>query len=53
VLVHSEAGGFSACLDNRSYRPSAPGEGGLLLAPDADTWQRMAADIPTALAAVA
>jgi len=52
VLVHGEAGGHSACLDGRPYRPGAPGEGGLLLTPDPATWRRLAADIPPALAAV-
>jgi fructose-1,6-bisphosphatase/inositol monophosphatase family enzyme len=52
VLVHLEAGGHSACLDGRPYRPGAPGEGGLLLAPDPETWRRLAAEIPPALAAV-
>jgi fructose-1,6-bisphosphatase/inositol monophosphatase family enzyme len=53
TLVHLEAGGHSACLDGRPYRPGSPGEGGLLLATDPDTWRRLAAEIPPALAAVA
>ena len=51
ALLHAEAGGFSACLDGRSYRSSEHGVGGLLLAPDRATWQLIAADIPDALAA--
>jgi fructose-1,6-bisphosphatase/inositol monophosphatase family enzyme len=52
VLIHREAGGHSACLDGQAYRPDAPGEGGLLLAPDRDVWHSMAAEIPSALAKV-
>ena len=51
ALLHAEAGGFSACLEGRSYRASEHGVGGLLLAPDRATWQLIAADIPDALAA--
>lgn len=50
-LLHREAGGYSACLDGADYRPGAPGEGGLLLAPTTGVWRTLAADIPAALEA--
>jgi fructose-1,6-bisphosphatase/inositol monophosphatase family enzyme len=37
VLLHREAGGYSARFDGSSYLPSVT-TGGLLLAPDADSW---------------
>ncbi len=37
VLIHAEAGGFSALLDGGAYRPTLTA-GHLLLAPDAETW---------------
>ena len=37
-LIHAEAGGFSAKFDGSPYRPSDIG-GGLLLAPDAASWE--------------
>jgi len=36
-LLHREAGGYAACLDGTPYRPSRH-EGGLLCAPDRDSW---------------
>jgi fructose-1,6-bisphosphatase/inositol monophosphatase family enzyme len=40
VLLHAEAGGTAAYLDGTSYRPSQiTGKRGLLLAPDAASWQ--------------
>jgi fructose-1,6-bisphosphatase/inositol monophosphatase family enzyme len=37
VLLHREAGGFSALLNGEAYRP-VPSKEGILLAPDRDTW---------------
>ena len=37
VLIHSEAGGFAACLDGSAYLPGKT-EGGLITAPDAESW---------------
>ncbi|HVW56059.1 MAG TPA: inositol monophosphatase [Rhizobiaceae bacterium] len=37
VLIHAEAGGYSACLDGSPYRPGDT-EGGLLLTPDKASW---------------
>jgi fructose-1,6-bisphosphatase/inositol monophosphatase family enzyme len=51
ALLHSEAGGFNACLDGRPYRSCERGIGGLLMAPDKATWQAIADAIPDALAA--
>jgi len=39
-LIHREAGGFSARLDGSSYTPRETG-GGLLLTPDAASWQAL------------
>jgi fructose-1,6-bisphosphatase/inositol monophosphatase family enzyme len=50
-LMHREAGGYSACLDGGDYRPGRRSEGGMLLAPDSNDWEIIAADIPDALAA--
>ncbi len=50
VLLHAEAGGFNLCLDGTPYRPGAPGEGGILLAPDRDTWDSLRDMIAPALA---
>ena len=41
VLIHREAGGYSAALDGAPYSPSGAPEQGLLLAPDRDSWQRL------------
>lgn len=38
VLIHSEAGGFSARFDGSRYAP-AQTEGGLILAPDRASWE--------------
>jgi fructose-1,6-bisphosphatase/inositol monophosphatase family enzyme len=38
ILIHSEAGGYSACLDGSPYRPTRH-EGGVLSAPDAASWR--------------
>ena len=41
VLIHAEAGGCGACWDGTEYRPTRRA-GGLLLAPDAASWQALA-----------
>jgi fructose-1,6-bisphosphatase/inositol monophosphatase family enzyme len=50
ALIHAEAGGHNGCLDGEPYRPSAPGEWGLLMAPDADSWERVAEILRPAVA---
>lgn len=40
VLMHQEAGGYSAKLDGSPYRP-ADREGGLMLAPDQESWNNL------------
>ena len=40
VLMHSEAGGFSALLNGQAYRPR-PSKEGILLAPDRETWTQL------------
>lgn len=37
VLIHAEAGGYTACLDGTPYRPGKV-EGGLITACDRDSW---------------
>lgn len=37
VLIHAEAGGYSAFLDGTPYRPTRH-EGGIISAPDRDSW---------------
>lgn len=51
-LIHREAGGFSACLDGARYRAEAPGEGGLLLAPDEASWRAIADILRPAVASL-
>ena len=48
-LIHREAGGYSARFDGSPYLPSHT-DGGLLLAPDAASWQMLAREllVPTA-----
>ena len=41
VLLHREAGGYARRFDGSEYRPSNTG-GGLLLAPDAASWEALA-----------
>ena len=41
VLIHAEAGGWNACWDGTPYRPTRH-EGGILLAPDRASWDRLA-----------
>ena len=50
VLIHAEAGGFCRSLDRTPYRVGAPGEGGILLAPDPATWEDLRNPIAEALA---
>lgn len=40
TLIHAEAGGYSARFDGSRYQPSHM-DGGLLIAPDADTWNAL------------
>lgn len=40
ALIHAEAGGYSARLDGSAYLPSHT-EGGLLVAPDRESWQML------------
>jgi fructose-1,6-bisphosphatase/inositol monophosphatase family enzyme len=42
ALIHAEAGGYNACWDGEAYRPTRH-KGGLLLAPDAPSWEAIAA----------
>jgi fructose-1,6-bisphosphatase/inositol monophosphatase family enzyme len=42
VLMHREAGGYGARIDGKRYRPTDRVEG-LLLAPDAESWERIRA----------
>jgi len=44
VLIHKEAGGYSARLDGSEYRPGMT-DGGLITAPDRDTWQLIRSEI--------
>ncbi|KAA2215192.1 inositol monophosphatase family protein [Teichococcus oryzae] len=39
-LLHREAGGYSACFDGSDYRPEHT-DGGLLAAPDRQSWQML------------
>lgn len=49
-LIHQEAGGYSARFDGSPYRPGQI-EGGLLCAPDAETWRLVRQEIIGPLAA--
>jgi fructose-1,6-bisphosphatase/inositol monophosphatase family enzyme len=40
VLIHAEAGGYSACLDGTPYAPTKH-VGGILSAPDEQSWQAL------------
>ena len=40
-LLHAEAGGVGRCLDRSVYRIGLPEKGGLLLAPDEATWEKL------------
>lgn len=46
TLIFQEAGGYAARLDGSRYLPQHR-EGGLLLAPDADTWERLRGQVFT------
>jgi fructose-1,6-bisphosphatase/inositol monophosphatase family enzyme len=41
VLIHSEAGGYNAYVDGGVYRPDRTTAPGLLMAPDASSWQAL------------
>lgn len=41
ALIHAEAGGYNACWDGAEYKPTRH-TGGLLLAPDRESWQTIA-----------
>lgn len=41
VLIHGEAGGYNAYVDGGGYRPDRISAPGLLLAPDAPSWQAL------------
>jgi fructose-1,6-bisphosphatase/inositol monophosphatase family enzyme len=49
-LLHTEAGGFSQCLDGTPYLAGKPGEGGILLATDAEAWDVLQNPIQDAIA---
>ncbi|WP_020593751.1 inositol monophosphatase family protein [Kiloniella laminariae] len=38
ILIHQEAGGYSACLDGEAYRADSYAKEGLLLAPNRQIW---------------
>ncbi|TIW45189.1 MAG: inositol monophosphatase, partial [Mesorhizobium sp.] len=40
VLIHQEAGGYAARIDGSAYLPSHV-DGGILVAPDKDSWQEL------------
>ncbi len=52
VLMHAEAGGYSAMLDSRAYAPAVT-EGTLIIAPDAGMWRQTAAILDAAPAPLA
>ena len=41
VLIHAEAGGYNSYVEGGRYAPSRTGAGGLMLAPDAASWQAL------------
>ena len=41
VLIHAEAGGYNAYVDGGGYRPDRITAPGLMLAPDAPSWQAL------------
>jgi fructose-1,6-bisphosphatase/inositol monophosphatase family enzyme len=43
VLIHAEAGGYQCLLSGAAYSPVVAGQTGLLCAPSAAIWQRVAA----------
>lgn len=48
-LLHSEAGGYSRCLDDTVYLAGKPGAGGILLATDREAWELLRDPIQTAI----
>ncbi len=44
VLTHQEAGGYTVKLDGTPYRPGDT-EGGILSAPDKESWKMLRRDI--------
>lgn len=46
VLLHAEAGGYSAMIDGTPYEP-LPTDSGILLAPDHDSWEKLRALVST------
>jgi fructose-1,6-bisphosphatase/inositol monophosphatase family enzyme len=40
VLIHAEAGGYSACYDGTPYS-ALRHEGGIIVAPDRESWQML------------
>ena len=49
-LLHTEAGGYSRCLDGTRYLVGKPGETGILLATDPEAWDVLQAPIQDAIA---
>ena len=49
-LLHTEAGGYSRCLDGTGYLAGKPGEGGILLATDREAWEHLQGPIKQAIA---
>lgn len=49
-LLHTEAGGYSRCLDGTEYLAGKPGEGGILLATDREAWEHLQGPIEQAIA---
>ena len=49
-LLHTEAGGYSRCLDGTRYLVGKPGETGILLATDPEAWDVLQAPIQNAIA---
>ena len=45
TLIHAEAGGINKLLNGAPYRPGMPDQEGLLSAPDAELWNKVAAMI--------
>ncbi len=41
VLIHAEAGGYNSYIESGRYKPSRIKASGLLLAPDAASWQQL------------
>ena len=41
ILIHQEAGGYSACLDGEEYRSHSYAKEGLLLAPNKQIWNEI------------